>query len=151
SVLVGALALISDWASRSMFRSKRRSSRSEGGAGVILILIWLVTVVLAPLVSQLLAMLVSRSREYLADASGAELTRNPMALVSALEKIDGAAGPTANAYQGNAHLWIADPKGASMGLREGRVADLMATHPPIARRISALKAMSYLGDVSGFS
>jgi heat shock protein HtpX len=146
SVLVGAIALIASWASRSMFRSRSRSSRSSGSAGLIMLAIWLVTAILAPLISQILAMFVSRRREYLADASGAELTRNPLALASALEKIDSAMEPTSAAYQGNAHLWIADPKASSLGQREGWAADLFATHPPIAKRISALREMSYFGD-----
>jgi heat shock protein HtpX len=147
SVLVGAIALLADWSSRSMFRSRRRSSRSSDGGGLILLAIWLVAAVLAPVISQIMAMFVSRRREYLADASGAELTRNPLAMASALEKIDGALGPTSSANQGNAHLWIADPKASSLGQREGWTADLFATHPPIARRISALKEMSYSGNV----
>jgi heat shock protein HtpX len=146
SVLVGAIALIADWTWRSLFRSRRRDSRSSGNAGLILLVIWVVTAILAPIISQMMAMFVSRRREYLADASGAELTRNPLALASALEKIDSAVEPTASAYQGNAHLWICDPKGTSMGLREGWAAELFATHPPIARRISALKAMAYFRD-----
>jgi heat shock protein HtpX len=143
SVLVGAIALIADWSSRSLFRSRRRDSRGSGNAGLILLVIWVVTAILAPLVSQILAMFVSRRREYLADASGAEMTRNPLALANALEKIDMAAEPTSAGNQGNAHLWISDPKGSSMGLRQGWAADLFATHPPIASRISALKEMAY--------
>ncbi|MFA5101338.1 MAG: M48 family metallopeptidase [Candidatus Omnitrophota bacterium] len=143
SVLVGAIALIADWSSRSLFRSRRRDSRSGGSAAFILLAIWLVTAVLAPVISHILAMFVSRRREYLADASGAEITRNPLALASALEKIDMAATPTSSGNQGNAHLWISDPKGSSMGLRQGRIADLFATHPPIAGRIAALKEMAY--------
>jgi heat shock protein HtpX len=146
SVLVGAIALIADWSRRSLFGSRRRSSRNNGSAGLILLVLWLITAVLAPIISQMLAMFVSRRREYLADASGAELTRNPLALASALEKISNSVGPTAAAYQGNAHLWICDPKASRMGLREGWAADLFATHPPVAKRISALKEMAYMGS-----
>jgi len=86
SVLVGAIALISDWASRSLFRSRRQSSKREDSTAIVLLAIWLITVILAPLISQMLAMFVSRRREYLADASGAEIIRNPIALAEALEK-----------------------------------------------------------------
>ena len=142
SVLVGSVALLADWASRSMFRRGRRSR--DSGAGVIILVIWLVTIILAPILSQLIAMSVSRKREYLADATGAELTRNPLALASALEKISAKAEPTHSINQGSAHLCIADPKGSKMGLREGWAADLFATHPPIAKRIDILKQMAYL-------
>ena len=99
--------------------------------------------ILAPVIGQTLAMLVSRKREYLADASGAELTRNPLALASALKKIDEAAEPTASVKRGTANLCIADPLGRAMGLREGRWANLMASHPPMANRIAALREMAF--------
>ena len=144
AVLVGAVALIADWTGRSMWRNSRRSrSESGSGAGLVLLVLWLVTVILAPLFSQMMALCVSRRREYLADATGAELTRNPLALASALEKIDASAGPTRSINQGTAHLCIADPKAHPLGASEGRVADLFATHPPIQRRIEALKKMAY--------
>ena len=104
---------------------------------------WIVGIILAPLVGQMLAMLVSRQREYLADASGAELTRNPLALASALDKIESAAEPTKSIKRGTANLCIADPLGRKVGLREGAVADLFASHPPMAKRIAALRAMAY--------
>jgi heat shock protein HtpX len=145
AVLVGVVALISDWARRSLFRSgQRRSSRRGGGAAIIILAIWLITVVLAPILSQILAMFVSRKREYLADASGAELTRNPLALANALEKIDSRVEPTRSVNQGTAHLCICDPKGHLMGSREGWAADLFATHPPIDKRIEVLRQMAYL-------
>ena len=144
AVLVGSVALVADWASRGLFRRERRSSRDrEGGAALIILIIWLVTVILAPILSQIMAMFVSRRREYLADASGAELTRNPLALASALEKIDSQVESTRSINQGTAHLCICDPKGHPLGLRDGGVADLFATHPPINKRIEALKQMAY--------
>jgi len=148
AVLVGSVALIADWARRGLFyRSERRSSRrgeGGGGAALIILAIWLITVILAPILSQIMAMFVSRRREYLADASGAELTRNPLALASALEKISARVEPTRSINQGTAHLCICDPKGSKMGLKEGWSADLFATHPPINKRIEALKHMAYV-------
>jgi len=94
-------------------------------------------------IGQALAMMVSRRREYLADASGAELTRNPMALASALTKIDSAVDPTASIKRGTAHLCIADPLGRAVGLREGTWANLFASHPPMAQRIAALREMAF--------
>lgn len=143
SVLVGSIALIADWARRSTFRRQRRSGK-EGPAALVIMIIWFIAVLLAPLLSQLIAMCVSRKREYLADASGAELTRNPLALASALEKIAAQVGPTRSIHQGTAHLCIADPKARALGAREGKLADLFATHPPIAHRIDILKQMAYV-------
>ncbi|MDP2913270.1 MAG: M48 family metallopeptidase [Candidatus Omnitrophota bacterium] len=153
AALVGAIALMADWAGRSLFYARRRDSGRSGdgsdkGGGVgmlILLAIWLGSVVLAPILSRMMAMFVSRRREYLADASGAELTRNPLALASALEKITARAGPTRYINnQGTAHLCIADPKGSLINSKEGWWADLFATHPPIDKRIEALRRMAYV-------
>ena len=148
AALAGAVALLADWAQRGMTwgggrRRDRDEDRGGGAAGIILFAVWLVAILIAPLVAQLLAMMVSRRREYLADASGAELTRNPMGLARALEKIDAAAGPTPIVNRGTAHLCIADPLGRPMNLREGAVANLFASHPPMAARIEALRAMAF--------
>jgi heat shock protein HtpX len=149
AVLVGSIALISDWASRGLFYGRRRegsssSGKAEGGIALIILVIWLISVILAPILSQIMAMFVSRRREYLADASGAELTRNPIALASALEKIESRIAPTKSISRGSAHLCIADPKGSSMNLKEGWFADIFATHPPMPRRIATLKEMAYV-------
>jgi heat shock protein HtpX len=150
AAMVGAAALISDWTGRGFAQSgggggsrDRDRGKSSGGLGIILLVIWVAAVVLAPLIAQLLAMMVSRRREYLADASGAELTRNPLALASALAKIDAAEAPTAAIKRGTAHLCIADPLGRVIGLREGNWANLMASHPPMKNRIAALNEMGF--------
>lgn len=150
AALGGAVVLLSDWA-RRMLRwapAAGRARRGRGGRGggpvlLVVFVLWLVAVVAAPLVAQLLAMAVSRRREYLADASGAELTRNPGALADALEKIEAYAAPTRAIKHGTAHLCIADPLGRRVGLREGFWADLFATHPPMPKRIAALRQMAY--------
>jgi heat shock protein HtpX len=155
AALVGGVALLSDWASRGMMwggGSRRRGSgggsdddRGSGALGIILFAVWLVAILIAPLLGQLLAMMVSRRREYLADASGAELTRNPMGLARALEKIDAAAAPTATVSRGSANLCIADPLGRQVNLHEGGWSNLFASHPPMAARIAALKDMAFQG------
>jgi heat shock protein HtpX len=148
AALVGAVALLSDWARRGMMwggGSRRRDDdRDRGGgfAGIILFVIWLIAIVLAPILAQALAMMVSRQREYLADASGAELTRNPLGLASALEKIEDAVEPTRAINHGSAHLCIADPLGRQTNVSEG-VSGWFASHPPMAARIAALKAMAF--------
>ncbi|MPZ16867.1 MAG: M48 family metalloprotease [Luteitalea sp.] len=148
AALVGAVALISDWAVRGMGMRglTGRSRRGHGGgAQLLFVLVWILTAALAPIVSQMLATAISRRREFLADASGAELTRNPLALASALQKVDGAAAPTKAIKRGSAHLCIADPTGRPLERREGRLADLFATHPPVQQRVEALRRMAYQG------
>lgn len=151
AALMGAIALLSDFAGRSSrygsrgsFGGSRGSSRrGGGGAAALLFLVWLLLVVFAPLISRILAMAISRQREYLADATGAELTRNPAGLISALEKIRKAVMPTNAVNNGVAHMCIADPRGSLIEEKVGFAADLLATHPPMEKRILALKVMSY--------
>lgn len=146
AVLVGAIALLADWAGRSVWSRRNRSSRrseDNGSIALIILVIWLIGIILAPILSQIMAMAVSRRRESLADASGATLTRNPLGLALALEKINGYTGPTRSINQGTAHLCIEDPKGRAVGEREDWIGNLFATHPPIEKRISALREMAY--------
>lgn len=148
AALIGAVALISDFGSRMLFfgRSRKSSSRSSGGGGPLILVffvLWILGLILAPLVSRILAMAISRQREYLADASAAELTRNPKALVSALEKIRRAVSPTKRINNGVAHMCITDPRGSLIEEKSGFMADLLATHPPMEKRILALKVMAY--------
>ena len=147
AALVGSVLLISDWGRRGLRfgGGRRRGGRGGGGGAVLLVffVLWILSLILAPLIARLVAMAVSREREYLADASGSELTRNPGALASALEKIDASKAPTPSIKQGVAHLCIADPRGRAVNEREGRWAELFATHPPIAKRIALLHEMAY--------
>ena len=141
AALLGAVVLLSEIGMRTMATGGGRKKSSRGGP--LLLIAWVVGLILAPLASRMLALAVSRQREYLADASAAELTRNPSALASALEKIDAATEPTRSIKRGTAHLCIADPLSRPINSREGFLADLMATHPPIHKRIVLLKAMAY--------
>lgn len=149
AAMMGAILLLSDWARRGLFwgggrRGKRNSGGSSGGPiALILLALWIIGVILAPLISQLMAMVVSRKREYLADASGAELTRNPMGLAHALQKLEAASAPTASIKRGAAHLCIVDPLGRKLNAKEGFAAELFGTHPPMNKRIIALEAMGY--------
>ncbi len=147
AALVGAIALLADWAGRGMRYTMGRGVRTKPmkRTGVsLLFFLWLIGIILAPVIAQILAMTVSRKREYLADASSAELTRNPLALASALKKIEFAYRPTRSISYGTAHLCIADPRGRWLNNREGFFADLLSTHPPMVKRISALHQMAYL-------
>ena len=150
TALFGAATLLSDVARRGLYwgggRSRSRDSRDSGGGGgaimLVLFLLWIMLAILAPLLGQLLVFAVSRSREYLADASGVELTRNPLGLASALRKIAAAQEPTRVITQGSAHLCIADPRGMAVNDKEGGMANLFGTHPPIGRRIAILESMA---------
>lgn len=159
AALVGVLALVSQGTRRVMWGTGGRVSGGRGGGGgrkggggglaLILLVVWLISLMLAPLVSRLLALAVSRKREFLADASSAQFTRNPAALASALRKIEDAAAPTKSIQHGSAHLCIADPLGRRTNLHEGFLSDLFGTHPPMAVRIARLKAMAYQYQKTG--
>ena len=108
------------------------AERGKGGGNplaLVLLVLWLLTLVVAPIVSRILAMAVSRKREYLADATGAQFTRNPLALASALEKLEAAASPTRAITRGAAHLCIVDPAPGLL-LRAGRLLRRRAGLPP---------------------
>ncbi len=140
SVLVGVIVMLSDIFLRSMFWRGGRSGRDDrGGAGQILALAGFVLIILSPLFAQLIQLAVSRRREFLADASGALLTRYPDGLASALQKIGAYSQPMRRASNATAHLYISNPFG-NKALRG--MAKLFSTHPPIAERIAALKKMS---------
>jgi len=146
--MIGAIALLSDGMGRMLGRGSRLGGRRGSGGrgnplGVVILVLWLLTLALAPVISRVLAMAVSRKREYLADATGAQLTRNPMALASALEKLEGATAATESITRGAAHLCIVDPSPGLLSSREGFLADFVASHPPIRQRIVRLRGMSY--------
>jgi heat shock protein HtpX len=153
--MVGAIALMSDGMGR-MIRGTSRGARLGGGSGggggrgkggnplaLVILVLWLLTLLVAPIVARILAMAVSRKREFLADATGSQFTRNPMALASALEKLDAAASPTKAITRGAAHLCIVDPAPGLLSGREGFFADALASHPPIRQRVIRLQGMSY--------
>jgi heat shock protein HtpX len=134
AVLVGSLTLLGDIFLRSGLRHRRRN---EGGG--ILAILGIVTIVISPIVGELIKLAISRQREYLADASGALLTRYPEGLARALEKISASAQPVQRASQATAHLWVSDPfAGEGLGARVSR---LFSTHPPVQDRIRRLREM----------
>ena len=144
AALAGAILLLSDWSRRGLRFGRRSSSEKSGGLGILFVVLWIVSIILAPIIAQIVSLAVSRQREYLADASGAELTRNPLGLASALEKIAAAVQPTPSIKQGIAHLCIEDPRGRAVNERQGFFADLFATHPPVSRSGSPiLREMAY--------
>jgi heat shock protein HtpX len=138
SVLLGSVVLLSDWAQRSIFGA-RPLRRPSGQA--LLAIPALLLIAISPLISRLLAMAVSRQREYLADASAVEFTRNPRGLAKALEKIRDAGMPCQKATRGTAHLFFVNPLRRRIDGSDGKLADLLSSHPPINRRILLLYQM----------
>lgn len=137
-VLVGFVTLLADWFRRwAFFGGRSRSNDSEGGGQLrlILMIVAIVLSILAPIAAVLMQLAISRKREFLADASGALLTRYPEGLAKALEKISQDTEPLEAANRATAHLYIANPfKGKKM-------MKLFMTHPPIEDRIKALRGM----------
>src|SRR5437868_10008698 len=135
TVLVGTVALLADWMWRSMFWGRGRRDRSGGNAIIMVVAIALA--VLTPIIATLIQLAVSRQREYLADASGALLTRYPPGLASALRKIAADKEPLEVANKATASLYIANPLKDAPAFFD----HLFDTHPPIEERIKRLEAM----------
>ncbi|MEJ6527726.1 zinc metalloprotease HtpX [Exiguobacterium sp. USCH10] len=132
--LVSVIAIMSDIGSRMLFFRSISGGRRDQNQNPIFLIIGLVLLVLAPLIAMLINMAISRNREFLADASGAELTRNPDALASALEKIANVETPVGQASSASAPLYFSDPL-------KKKVSGLFSTHPDPVERISRLRQM----------
>lgn len=134
-VLAGFLAIVADFFSRMTFLGGSNNN-DNGRAGGVLMVLGIVAIILAPIAAQVIQLAISRRREFLADASGALLTRYPEGLASALQKIRGYARPMRTASHATAHLFIGNPFGA--GKARNWIDSLFATHPPVEQRVSAL-------------
>ena len=140
-VVVGLIALVTDmlWRSFRYGRFGRSSGRRRGGKGggavALVLLVVFVVAILAPLAAKLVQMAISREREYLADATAVKLTRSPLGLIGALQKIDGSSERFEGANRAIQHLFIANP------LRKftERSTALFSTHPPMEQRIARLR------------
>ncbi|MFH1421311.1 MAG: M48 family metallopeptidase [Planctomycetota bacterium] len=143
-ILVGVVALMSDFMLRYFWHGGlmrgRRSNSSKGGGAVqlVMLVLALVLAVLAPLFALILQFAVSRKREYLADASSVQFTRNPEGLAKALEKISGDTDPLEAANRATQHLYIVNPLKARGGYERSSI---FSTHPPISERIRRLREM----------
>jgi heat shock protein HtpX len=134
AVLVGAVAMMSNFFLRSrMFGGRSRDDK--GNANGIILIIGIILAILSPIIAELIKLAISRKREYLADASGALITRYPEGLASALEKISLDNQPMARASSATAHLFIASPFSGK------KISGLFSTHPPIEERIARLRGM----------
>jgi heat shock protein HtpX len=140
-VMVGAIAILADFFLRFTFwGGGRRSNSREGGGGLqaVIFVVAIVLAILAPIISRFIQLAVSRQREYLADASGVELTRNPYGLERALAKIATDQEVLEVANRGTQHLYFTNP----IKKFEARSSGLMDTHPPILDRINRLRQLT---------
>lgn len=134
-VLAGFVAILADMFLRMSFYG---GNRDRQGAGGIMLILGVVGIILAPLAAQLIKLAISRRREYMADASGALLTRYPEGLASALQKISTTNRPLRHASHATAHLFIDEPFGRPEGGKLAWLEGLFATHPPVHERVKAL-------------
>ena len=138
--LASAITLLSSMAGRMMWwggdsRSRRSNDRDGGGLEIILLVLSLLAIVLAPLAATLVQLAISRQREFLADASSVELTRNPQGMINALQKLDNSQPMSHHVDDASSALYINDPQ------KPGFLKKLFYTHPPISERIERLKQM----------
>ena len=134
SVMVGFVVMLSDFFSRSLFwRSNRNNDNKNNNGNTILMLVGLVFLILSPIFGQLMQLAISRKREFLADATAVEFTRNPDGLISAFQKISSNPNELHSANKSTAHMYIVNP------FRGKKSSSLWSTHPSIEDRISALK------------
>ena len=137
-VLVGTLAFLADWFLRSLWWGGRRDRENRSGGGIFLV-VGIVLAILSPILATIIQLAISRQREYLADASGAFITRYPEGLARALEKLSNDKEVLEAATNATAHLYITNPfKGKDFG---SWFANIFNTHPPIEERIKRLRAM----------
>ena len=137
-VLAGFIAIVADMLMRSMMWGG--GDRDSKGSPIFLIF-GVIGIILAPIAAQLIQLAISRKREYLADVSGALLTRYPEGLASALEKISASSRPMVRANNATAHLFIADPFGSDKRGVMQKISGLFQTHPPAEDRIKILREM----------
>lgn len=140
SILVGMVTLLGDWFLRGSRFGVRKRNDEASNMGAFLFLIGILLVLLSPLIAQLIQLALSRRREFLADSSGAMLTRFPEGLARALEKIEADKEPLEAANKATAHLYIANPLKNLRG-QVSWFARLFNTHPPVKERVKILKQM----------
>jgi heat shock protein HtpX len=146
TILVGLLALMADWMLRISAWGgggrRKNSDRDEGGQlQLLFFVVGLLLALLSPIIAQLIQLAISRNREFLADASGVGMTKNPNGLAKALQKISGDTQPLAEANKATAHLYICNPLKNLQGSSRGWFAGLFDTHPPVEERIQALRKL----------
>ncbi len=142
--MVGVIALLSDFFLRIMFWTGGRGGRDDeknNPLGIVFAILGFVLLIFAPIIATLMQFAVSRRREYLADASGVQMTRYPPGLISALEKLKDDPTSVHTASKATAHLWIEEPLDKESNRGHTKLNHLFDTHPPLDDRIRALEAM----------
>lgn len=153
TVLVGLITLLADWLLRASWYGGGRNRDGKGGGAAVFLLLGFAFALLSPLIAQLIQLAISRRREFLADASSVQLTRQPSGLISALKKLGADREPLEVANKATAHLYIVNPFHLDINhnvylsklQRSGAIgwfAGLFNTHPPLADRLKALEQMS---------
>ena len=136
SVMVGFVVMLSDMFSRSLFWRSSRDRDDDSKGNAILMIVGLVFLILSPIFGKLMQLAISRKREFMADATAIEFTRNPQGLISALQKLDGDSSKGEFVNSATANMYIVNP---FKGEKEKRKSDLFSTHPSIEARIEALE------------
>lgn len=139
SVMVGFIVMLSDWVSRSLFFGRKSDNDNDSKGNGILMFIGLICLILAPIFGQLMQLALSRRREFLADSTAIEFTRNPDGLISALKKLDSDPDELKTANNATAYMYIVSPFKANVNGKEKRKTSLFSTHPSIDDRIEALR------------
>ncbi|MFA5890948.1 MAG: M48 family metallopeptidase [Actinomycetota bacterium] len=142
ATLVGVLVLLADWTLRSFFWGVggRNRDRGGGGAAGLLVLVGLAAAIFMPIMAKVMQMAVSRRREFLADVTGAQMTRYPPGMISALEKLKSDQTVVRNAVRATSHLWIESPLQREVGFM-GRMNRMFDTHPSLDDRIKVLREL----------
>lgn len=150
TILVGMIALLADMMLRmTMFGGGKRRNEGGGNLQVVLFIAGLVLVMLSPLIAQLIQLAISRNREFLADATAVQMTRNPEGLIKALQKISADTEPLEAANKATAHLYISDPLKNHKKDGVSMFAKMFQTHPPVNERIAALRGMTGGVELAG--
>ena len=139
TVMVGLVVMLADLCSRTMLYGNRRSNNKEGNG--IIIIIGAVLLIISPIFSKLMQLAISRRREFLADATAVQFTRNPDGLISALQKLDADTHKLETANSSTAHMYITNPFKKNADGKKQRT-NWFSTHPPIEARIEALRNIS---------
>jgi heat shock protein HtpX len=141
AILVGILTLISDWFLTYTFWGSKNEDSSDSQFQKLFFIIGLVLAIISPIIAVIIQLAISRRREYIADASGAELTKNPNGLANALEKIHANQQPMLGANKATAHMYISNPLTFRSGKSKVWMANLFNTHPPAEDRVQKLRSM----------
>lgn len=139
SVMVGFMVILTDWVSRALFWGRGRDNDDNNSGNPILMIIGLICLLLAPIFGQLMQLALSRRREFLADASAVELTRNPDGMISALQKLDSDPNELRTANNSTAHMYIVSPFKSNLKNGGKKKTSLFSTHPSIDDRIEAIR------------